>query len=176
MLFRSAFSTLSEEVPSHELMSRLSAYFRLVSDVINDEAGTIDKFIGDGVMAFWGAPAQLDDHAFRSCVAAMRIQRGMRELNARWAQEGRPPLNVRIGPHRILFSTPDDFETMHPGIDLDPDFPVPGIAALELAVTSCDRAADHFAQWQVAFDELPDGRLAVPAREANGTILFFAEA
>jgi len=84
--------------------------------------------------------------------------------------------SVRIGPHRILFSTPDDFETMHPGIDLDPDFPVPGIAALELAVTSCDRAADHFAQWQVAFDELPDGRLAVPAREASGTILFFAEA
>jgi hypothetical protein len=82
---------------------------------------------------------------------------------------------VRVGSHRILFSTPDDFETMHPGIDLDPDFPLPGIAALELAVESCARAADHLAQWQVAFDELPDGRVAVPAEEANGTILFFAE-
>jgi hypothetical protein len=82
---------------------------------------------------------------------------------------------VRVGPHRILFSTPDDFETMHPGIDLEPDFPLPGIAALELAVRQLDRAADHLTQWQVAFDELPDGRLAVPAREANGTILFFVE-
>jgi hypothetical protein len=84
--------------------------------------------------------------------------------------------SVRVGPHRILFSTPDDFETMHPGVDLDPDFAVPGIAALELAVSDRDRAADHFAQWQVDYDELPDGRLAVPAREANGTILFFSEA
>jgi hypothetical protein len=82
---------------------------------------------------------------------------------------------VRVGPHRILFATPDDFETMHPGIDLDPDFPVPGIAALEIAVARRDATADYLAQWQIAFAELPDGRLAVPAREANGTILFFAE-
>ena len=82
---------------------------------------------------------------------------------------------VRVGRHRILFATPDDFETMHPGIDLDPGFPVPGIAALEIAVASRDATADYLAQWQIAFDELPDGRLAVPGREANGTILFFAE-
>jgi hypothetical protein len=82
---------------------------------------------------------------------------------------------VRIGPHRILFSTADDFETMHPGIDFAPDFPAPGIAAIEIATRDLARTADHLAQWQVAFDELPDGRIAVPAREANGTILFFAE-
>ena len=83
---------------------------------------------------------------------------------------------VRVGPHRILFSTPDDFETMHPGIDVDPNFPLPGIAALELAIGDRDRAADHLAQWQVEFDELPDGRLAIPAEEANGLILFLVEA
>ena len=83
---------------------------------------------------------------------------------------------IRAGPHRILFSTPDDFEAMHPGVDFDPDFPAPGIAALELATVRLDRTADHLAQWQIAFDEMPDGRLAVPAREANGTILFFVEA
>ena len=94
-----AFSTLSEEVPSQELMSRLSAYFQLVSDVVNDEAGTIDKFIGDGVMAFWGAPALLDDHAWHACVAALRIERGMNALNARWTEEGLKPLNLRIGIH-----------------------------------------------------------------------------
>ncbi len=82
---------------------------------------------------------------------------------------------VRCGPHRLLFATPDDFETMHPGVDLDPDFPVPGIAALELAVSKRDQTADYLTQWQIAFDELPDGRLAVPAEAANGTILLFSE-
>jgi adenylate cyclase len=94
-----AFSTLSEELPSQELMSRLSAYLQLVTDVVNDEAGTIDKFIGDGVMAFWGAPALLDDHAWHACVAALRIDRGMRALNARWAAEELKPLKLRIGIH-----------------------------------------------------------------------------
>jgi catechol 2,3-dioxygenase-like lactoylglutathione lyase family enzyme len=82
---------------------------------------------------------------------------------------------VRIGSHRILFSTPDDFETMHPGVDLDPEFPVPGIAAIEVATADIAQTADCLRQLQVAFDELPDGRIAVPAREANGTILFFVE-
>jgi catechol 2,3-dioxygenase-like lactoylglutathione lyase family enzyme len=83
--------------------------------------------------------------------------------------------SVRAGPHRILFSTPDDFMTMHPGLEINPDFPLPGIAALELAVTSRDAAADYLTQWQVPFDEAQDGRLTVPAKEANGTVLFFAE-
>jgi catechol 2,3-dioxygenase-like lactoylglutathione lyase family enzyme len=83
---------------------------------------------------------------------------------------------VRVGAQQILLSTPDDFETMHPGVALAADFPLPGIAALELAVHSVVETADYLAQWQIAFDELPDGRLAVPAAEANGTILFLAEA
>ena len=93
------FSGLSEEVPSQELLLRVSAYLELVTKTVNQEHGTIDKFIGDGVMAFWGAPALLDDHAWRSCVAAMRIQRGMEALNARWQAEGHKPLKVRIGIH-----------------------------------------------------------------------------
>ncbi|MBM3649935.1 MAG: hypothetical protein FJX11_19315 [Alphaproteobacteria bacterium] len=94
-----AFSSLSEELPSQELLLRVSAYLELVTKTVNQEHGTIDKFVGDGVMAFWGAPALLDDHAWRACVAAMRIQRGMEALNARWQAEGFKPLNVRIGIH-----------------------------------------------------------------------------
>jgi adenylate cyclase len=93
------FSTLSEEEPSQELLLRVSAYLELVTKTVNQEHGTIDKFIGDGVMAFWGAPALLDDHAWRSCVAAMRIQRGMDALNERWQAEDLKPLNVRVGIH-----------------------------------------------------------------------------
>ena len=94
-----AFSTLSEEIPTQELMTRVSAYLGLVTKAVNDEAGTIDKFIGDGVMAFWGAPALLEDHAWRACVAALRIRQGMDALNERWQSEESKPLNIRIGIH-----------------------------------------------------------------------------
>ena len=94
-----AFSTLSEQVPTQELMLQVSAYLEVVTKAINIEAGTIDKFIGDGVMAFWGAPALLEDHAWRACLAALRIQRGMDALNERWRSEERRPLRVRIGIH-----------------------------------------------------------------------------
>ncbi len=94
-----AFSTLSEEVPSQDLLLRVSAYLQVVTHAVNQEHGTIDKFIGDGVMAFWGAPALLEDHAWRACVAALRIQRGMAELNAQWVEKGLKPFNVRIGIH-----------------------------------------------------------------------------
>jgi len=94
-----AFSSLSEEVPSQELLLRVSAYLELVTKTVNQEHGTIDKFLGDGVMAFWGAPALLEDHAWRACVAALRIQRGMEALNERWRAEGMKPLNIRVGIH-----------------------------------------------------------------------------
>ena len=77
----------------------MSAYLELVTKTVNQEHGTIDKFVGDGVMAFWGAPALLEDHAWRACVAALRIQRGMDALNERWLADGLKPLNIRIGIH-----------------------------------------------------------------------------
>jgi adenylate cyclase len=94
-----AFSTLSEEVPTHELMTRVSAYLEIVTRAVNEEAGTIDKFIGDGVMAFWGAPALLEDHAWHACLATLRIRQEMDALNERWKREELKPLNFRIGIH-----------------------------------------------------------------------------
>ena len=83
--------------------------------------------------------------------------------------------SVHVGRHRILFSTPDDFLTMHPGLALDPTFPLPGIVSLEFAVERRERTADYLTQWQVPFDEMPDGGLVVSAAEADGAILFFSE-
>jgi catechol 2,3-dioxygenase-like lactoylglutathione lyase family enzyme len=82
---------------------------------------------------------------------------------------------VRVGRHRITFSTPDDFLTMHPGLDLPADFPLPGMVSLELGVAERDATADYLRESRIPFGELPDGSLAVPAREANGAILCFAE-
>ena len=93
------FSTLSEQIPSQELLTRVSAYIEVVTKAVNSEHGTIDKFLGDGVMAFWGAPALLEDHAWRSCVAALRVEHDMAELNARWEAQGLKRLRVRMGIH-----------------------------------------------------------------------------
>lgn len=93
------FSTLSESTPSKQLLQRVSIYLETVTRAIKQESGTIDKFIGDGVMAFWGAPSRLDDHAMHACFAALRIQHEMARLNADWTARDMPPLNIRIGIH-----------------------------------------------------------------------------
>jgi hypothetical protein len=83
---------------------------------------------------------------------------------------------MRVGRHRITFSTPDDLLTMHPGLDLPADFPVPGMVSLELGIARREATIDYQKRQQVAFAELPDGSVAVPAREANGAILLLAAA
>jgi adenylate cyclase len=93
------FSTLSEQMAPNDLLAQLSRYFEVVSRAIAEEHGTVDKFIGDGIMAFWGAPAHRDDHVLRACCGALRAARRMQELNAEWTAEGRPPLQLRIGLH-----------------------------------------------------------------------------
>src|SRR5215831_3723599 len=82
--------------------------------------------------------------------------------------------SIHVGRYRLAFSTPDDFVTMHPGIGLDPGFGLPGIVSLELGIERRERTADYFAGRQIAFQEMPDGSLVLPAYEANGAILFFS--
>ena len=93
------FSSLSESTPSRDLLRRVSSYFELMTLAIKEENGTVDKFIGDAVMAFWGAPLLDERHAYHACVAAIKSQRRMLQLNAKLAAEGKPPLYVRIGIH-----------------------------------------------------------------------------
>jgi adenylate cyclase len=93
------FSTLSEQMAPNDLLAQLSRYFEVVSKAIAEEHGTVDKFIGDGIMAFWGAPAHRDDHVMRACCGALRAARRMQQLNAEWSAQGRPPLHLRIGLH-----------------------------------------------------------------------------
>lgn len=94
-----SFSTWAEATPAQALLERVSAYFEAVTLAVNAEEGTIDKFIGDGVMAFWGAPALLDDHAYRACVAALRARQRMAEVNRQWQAQGLNTLHMRVGIH-----------------------------------------------------------------------------
>ena len=92
-----SFSTLAEHSDPDVLLQQMSAYFDLVSRAIGEEQGTVDKFIGDGVMAFWGAPVALPDHALHACRGALRLLSRLEHLNARWISQGRPPFRMRIG-------------------------------------------------------------------------------
>jgi adenylate cyclase len=93
------FSTISEVTPSRALLKCVSAYLALVSYAVKEEVGTVDKFIGDSVMAFWGAPLLDQNHAYHACVTAVKSQRRMIELNRQLVVEGLPALTVRIGIH-----------------------------------------------------------------------------
>ena len=91
------FSTHSETLAPDDLLVQISTYLEQVSAAIVEEGGTVDKFIGDGVMAFWNAPVQREDHVLRACTGALRAARRMERVNDAWEKEGRPRIRIRIG-------------------------------------------------------------------------------
>jgi adenylate cyclase len=93
------FSALSESTPSRELLQRVSYYLELMTLAVKQERGTVDKFIGDAVMAFWGAPVVDQNHAYHACVAALKGKRRMVTLNEKLLAEQKTPLSVRFGIH-----------------------------------------------------------------------------
>ena len=90
------FTSWSEKMGPDQLSALLTEFFTLSSDAIFSQDGTIDKFIGDAVMAFFGAPIDQPDHAARAVTAALNIRGGVAEWNARRAANGEPPIQVRI--------------------------------------------------------------------------------
>ena len=92
-----SFTSISEKLSPYELVEELGEYLEAMSQVIEDEQGTVDKFIGDSIMAFWGAPHETDDHAVHACLAALKMQRRLGELIQGWERRGWPALLTRIG-------------------------------------------------------------------------------
>jgi adenylate cyclase len=91
------FTSIAEGLAPEELMLHLSEYFDELTQILSDQHGTVDKYIGDGIMAFWGAPVPDDSHAFHACNAALICQARLKVLNRKWAAAGKRPLATRIG-------------------------------------------------------------------------------
>jgi adenylate cyclase len=95
------FTTISEGLDAEELTQFLNSLFTPLSNIILDEQGTIDKFMGDAVMAFWNAPLDDNAHPSHACSAALRMMREMHTLNELWREEaeakGRPYKPVKLG-------------------------------------------------------------------------------
>jgi adenylate cyclase len=90
------FSSWSEKMPAEPLARMLTEFFTLSSDAVFSCGGTIDKFIGDAIMAFFGAPIDQPDHAARGVAAALKIREAMLGWNRERTLRGEPALEVRI--------------------------------------------------------------------------------
>lgn len=96
------FSALAERLSAIDTAAFLNRHFEMLSNRIEAEGGTVDKYMGDGVMAFWGAPDDMDDHAARALRAAGAIQEGLARENEVAAARGEPTIRLRIGVHTGL--------------------------------------------------------------------------
>lgn len=91
------FTTMSETLSPEELIRLINEYLGAMTEGIATEAGTLDKYEGDAIMAFWGAPMEQPDHALRACRAALHNVARLRELWTSWEARGIPHLDLRIG-------------------------------------------------------------------------------
>jgi adenylate cyclase len=91
------FTSLSEAMSPDEIATLLTEYFTVMVEIVFEHGGTLDKFIGDALMALWGAPIAHDDDPDRATRAAVAMQRALERLNDEWSRKGRPRLSVGIG-------------------------------------------------------------------------------
>jgi adenylate cyclase len=93
------FTSISEHLAPEVLVQDLCEYFNVISSAILAEKGTLDKYIGDSVMAFWGAPVALDQHAYHACMATVTAQDRFASLFRQWESKGKTRFATRIGIH-----------------------------------------------------------------------------
>jgi len=93
------FTTISEQFYTRPegLVELLNEYLDEMTTIVLKHEGTLDKYEGDAIMAFWGAPIAQKDHALRTCLASLDMQKRLAILRPKWKKEGKPGLEVRIG-------------------------------------------------------------------------------
>jgi adenylate cyclase len=96
------FTSFSEQLPPEEVGTMLNEYFKVMVAVIFAHGGTVDKFVGDAIMAVFNAPLDQPDHAERAVKTALAMQEATDALAGEWERRGRPPLRIGIGIHSGL--------------------------------------------------------------------------
>ncbi len=91
------FTSMAEKMGPQNTVGMLNSYLTEMTNIIIENGGTIDKYIGDAIMSFWGAPLSDSDQAYNSCAAAINMQRKLTALHTKWIHYGRPVVNQRIG-------------------------------------------------------------------------------
>jgi len=91
------FTTISEKMSPEQLTKFINRYFTVMTQIVFDHGGVIDKYIGDAVMAFWGAPLNDDKHALHGILTALGMMAGLREFNRESERLGEPIIDIGIG-------------------------------------------------------------------------------
>ena len=167
------FTSASEQMSASEVAALLNRHFALLGRCIEQTGGTIDKYIGDSVMAIWGAPERQPDMEKRACRAALAIAAAMEEDNAERRRKGEPEVRIRIGIHsgpalvgnigfpgRVNYTVVGD--TVNSAQRLEGlAKAIPGDDAVKIMVSA--ETADHL---DGCFHLEPVGALAAKGREA----------
>ena len=91
------FTGISEGMSPHDLVELLNEHLTEMTELIFQHWGTLDKYIGDSIMAYWGAPFPQPDHAERACKAALAMLKALNISQERWKAQGKPCLDIRVG-------------------------------------------------------------------------------
>ncbi|MDY6972717.1 MAG: adenylate/guanylate cyclase domain-containing protein, partial [Thermodesulfobacteriota bacterium] len=91
------FTTISEGLAPEDLVHLLNEYLTVMTDVVFKYDGTLDKYMGDAIMAIYGAPLNQQDHPSRACHSALEMMEKLNKLNKKWIREGKPPMDIGIG-------------------------------------------------------------------------------
>lgn len=91
------FASMSDRLEPEEVIDRLNKHFAIMTDVVFRHGGTLDKYVGDGILAFFGDPIPFEDHAERAVVTALEMRQRLRDIRAKWSSDGDEKLNVGIG-------------------------------------------------------------------------------
>jgi class 3 adenylate cyclase len=94
------FTAIAESLPPAEVARLLNEHFALLARCVEEEGGTVDKYLGDGMLAFWGAPEKIKNRGLRACRTALAIRRALEADNARRRARGEPIFRLRVGIHR----------------------------------------------------------------------------
>lgn len=93
------FTSLSEDLDAQEVAHLLNHYLSEMTRIVFRNQGTLDKYMGDGLMAFWGAPFEEPLHSPKACLAALGMMEKLRDLQKEWQAEGKPRMDIGIGIH-----------------------------------------------------------------------------
>ena len=91
------FTSISEGLTPEDLVHLLNEYLTVMTDIVFKYDGTLDKYMGDAIMAIYGAPLEMPDHPQRACRSALEMTRGLQHLNEKWIREGKKTLDIGIG-------------------------------------------------------------------------------
>ncbi|OHD19544.1 MAG: adenylate cyclase [Spirochaetes bacterium GWD1_61_31] len=105
------FTTLSENMTPQELVNHLNVYLTAMTDIIIQYGGTLDKYMGDAIMCFWGAPIALAEHAVLACKCALKQMQALKKLNQEWPESKN--INIGIGLNSGIMTVGNMGSKMH---------------------------------------------------------------